>query len=256
MTNSPSELLAHLCAAAHGNGTLADALIVAAHPDDEVIGASALLPRLRARVDAPTVIHTTDGAPRDMDDALRAGFTTREDYAAARRHELDRALALAQIDGAATLTLSHTDKEASLALVELTGELMSLFRDTRAEFIITHPYEGGHPDHDATAFAVSAATRLLAREGSHAPVIFEFTSYHAHADGLRRATFLGHDDVAACEVCEVILTPAARDLKRRMFDCFVSQSFVLADFEIERERYRIAPRYDFTRAPHADGLHY
>lgn len=256
MTDSPSELLARLCAAARGEGSLADAMIVAAHPDDEVIGASVLLPRLRPRAGVPAILHTTDGAPRDMGDALRAGFTTREDYSAARRRELCDALALAGLNESHIRILPHTDKEASLALVKLTHELADLFRSARPALVVTHPYEGGHPDHDATAFAVRAAARLLALESSYAPVIFEFTSYHAHGDHLRRAAFLAHEDVPADAVCEVMLTPAAQNLKRRMFDRFVSQSSVLANFEIERERFRIAPRYDFTRAPHAGGLHY
>ena len=44
-----------------------------------------------------------------------------------------------------------------------------------AEQVITHPYEGGHPDHDACAFAARAAVRHSANKAK----LMEFTSYHA-----------------------------------------------------------------------------
>src|SRR5687768_18016133 len=82
-------------------------LIVSPHPDDEVIGAGARLPHLSGA----TVVQVTDGSPRDLRDAGANGFSTREDYAAARREELQAALGLAgQIE---TIHLEVPDQEAS-----------------------------------------------------------------------------------------------------------------------------------------------
>jgi len=67
-----------------GSGPAPSVLIVAAHPDDEVIGASRLLtslPQVR-------LLHLTDGAPRNLCDAHAAGFASWQDYARARRAEL------------------------------------------------------------------------------------------------------------------------------------------------------------------------
>jgi hypothetical protein len=41
-----------------------------------------------------------------------------------------------------------------------------------------------------------------------------------------------------------------------MFECFSSQAKVLRGFDIAVERFRRAPRYDFTRPPHEGPLHY
>src|SRR2546423_9150234 len=70
-------------------------IVVAAHPDDEVIGAGARL----AATPGAVVVHVTDGAPRDLADAQALGFASRDDYAAARRREGEAALGLAGVDG-------------------------------------------------------------------------------------------------------------------------------------------------------------
>jgi LmbE family N-acetylglucosaminyl deacetylase len=63
-------------------------VLVVAHPDDETLGCGALL----ARFADLTIIHVTDGAPRRGDDAARAGFSSPDAYAEARRRELREAL--------------------------------------------------------------------------------------------------------------------------------------------------------------------
>ncbi|MEO5568891.1 MAG: hypothetical protein ABIR92_10385, partial [Gemmatimonadaceae bacterium] len=56
--------------------------------------------------------------------------------------------------------------------------------------MLTHPYEGGHSDHDSTAFAVHLATGMLLREGRRAPIILELTSYHNYGGARRLFSFL------------------------------------------------------------------
>src|SRR3954469_18766827 len=55
--------------------------VVVAHPDDEAIGAGAVLRGFRD----VTIVHVTDGAPRDDGYAGSKGFASRAEYAAARR---------------------------------------------------------------------------------------------------------------------------------------------------------------------------
>ena len=56
----------------------ADMMLVVAHPDDETIGFGGHLRRLRRL----TIVHVTDGAPRDLRDAGRCGFASADAYAA------------------------------------------------------------------------------------------------------------------------------------------------------------------------------
>jgi len=222
----------------------APALIVAAHQDDEVIGTGSLLPCFSD----PRIVHVTDGAPRNEADAHAAGCGSREHYARLRRAELLSALQLAGIDGARALELCFIDQEAMLHLADIAVRVAELVRQYRPACVFTHPYEGGHPDHDATAFAVHAACSMV----DDPPTIIEFTSYHGAEGAMVTGQFLPNGG----EITEISLTDSARQLKRKMFDCYATQQHMLIHFDIAAERFRAAPGYDFTRPPHGGMLLY
>jgi N-acetylglucosamine malate deacetylase 2 len=219
-------------------------LVVAAHPDDETIGAGGLLCRARD----PWVVHVTDGVPHDP--RLRFGPLGHdaEAYGRARRAELEGALDLAGVPASSRLRIGLVDQEVALSLDEAMRALRAAFERVAPVWIVTHPYEGGHPDHDATAFACRAA---LATCGLDA-LLVEMTSYHARGGRLVAGEFLGERG----PVVTVEHDAALRDRKRAMLDCHVSQREVLAPFGVERERFRMAPHYRFDAPPHAGILHY
>lgn len=220
-------------------------VIVAAHPDDETIGLGGQLLHLKNL----RIIHVTDGAPGNGRDAAGRGFRSRDDYALARRMELIQALAIAGIGPDGATCLGFVDQDASLHLVEVVRALRKIFDETAADIVFTHPYEGGHPDHDATSFAVHAAARQCA---SH-PRIIEFTSYHRNGDAMISGCFLPS---IGSKVRTLHLSPDQRRRKRRMFACFSSQQDMLKLFRDDVERFRLAPDYDFTLPPHPGPLHY
>lgn len=255
-----SELIARFCAPAGDARPAPRTLFVVAHPDDEAVGAGARLPRLG---DAAVFAHVTDGAPRDLYDATRYGFASREAYAEARRGELAAGLALAGIPDPQRQTreLGVVDQEATANLVALARQIADLIAELRPEIVLTHPYEGGHPDHDATAFAVHAALRLLEKEGATPPLFIEATSYHNGPGGIVVSEFLpsnvgdGHEN-ATPPVTTLTLSERERDFKRRLLACFPTQQETLGLFPASVERFRPAPRYDFARPPHLGALFY
>jgi LmbE family N-acetylglucosaminyl deacetylase len=223
--------------------------LLAAHPDDEVVGAGAQLPLLTGL----TLLHLTDGAPRDPADACAAGFADGAAYAAARRRELAAALAAAGI-APPRHRLGLTDQEVARELAPLARRLAALLDVLRSEILLTHPYEGGHPDHDAAAFAAAAATRLLRQAGRPAPAIIEMACYHrAPQGGMQTGDFLAGSGGRATTIA---LRPAEVAAKRRLLGCFPSQSGVLAAFGLRQERFRPAPPYDFRRPPQDGPLLY
>jgi LmbE family N-acetylglucosaminyl deacetylase len=224
-------------------------VVIVAHPDDEAIGAGA---RLRDLPDV-TIIYVTDGAPRDPEYALRKGYATREAYAKSRQEELLGALAVVGISPEATRCLDVVDGEAADRLVEVTYRLAELLDELRPDVVLTHPYEGGHTDHDATAFAVHLACGILRRDAVPAPIVLELTSYHFFEGRRRTGEFLPYYGL---EERTIELEASTQALKQEMYDQFASQAECLTGFGVEREKFRAAPRYVFTAPPHGGPLLY
>ena len=221
--------------------------VIVAHPDDEVIGAGGLISRLQN----VTVLHVTDGVPGNGHIA-EAGFALRSEYAKARRNECRSALALANVSEDRIIDLGIVDHQASHYLADLTRKVASFLQQTAPDVVLTHPFEGGHPDHDATAFATHAALRLLLRSGFQTPTVFEI-ALHPGRGGKRVLDFLPSD---ATEVTTLMLDKKARDLKRRMFECFQTQAEVLQKNPVGPERFRRPPQYDFASPPNVTNSTY
>jgi LmbE family N-acetylglucosaminyl deacetylase len=210
-------------------------MVIVAHPDDEVIGAGARMPDLRST----SFVHVTNGAK------AHSG----PDYAARRGSELIAALKIAGLSSRQLRPIGWPDQALSRSLVDLTRRISSIIAAERPDAVLTHPYEGGHPDHDATAFAVHAACRAMPAP----PPIIEMAFYHQGAHGIRTGEFLDDHDAAHVTLP---LSSRERELKRRLLNCFVSQAETLGYFSIDVERFRVAPWYDFTQPPHVGRLFY
>lgn len=216
--------------------------IIVAHPDDEVIGAGGQLHRWPNAY----FIHITNGSPSTLDDAFAAGCRTREEYARLRRSEFQRVLRYLNLPPTRAITLNFGDQETAFHLNELAEKLRALLRDLSPDLLLTHPFEGGHPDHDATSFAVHAAN------DRQIPLI-EFAGYHNAAGYFRAGEFLSE---FSTEEVGRDLTPFERLQKEALFNYYTSQLGTLSLFGRTHERFRIAPEYDFCRAPHTGLLYY
>ena len=245
-------------------------VIVAAHPDDETIGLGAQLYHLEDAL----LVHVTDGAPRDGGDAAAYRFATLADYAAARRAELTAALAAGGAEKIRTLCLGIVDQEAMHHLASLAHRFSEILEREKPQAVITHAYEGGHPDHDAAAFAVHAACRLMANP----PLILEMALYHRRDGQLVSGEFLptaSRRSPGPADPPAQLLTNGSRPSpgsrvpcatialngeefrrKQQMIDCFTTQRWLLMQLDSGVERLRIAPDYEFRSAPHPGELHY
>jgi LmbE family N-acetylglucosaminyl deacetylase len=226
-------------------------LCVAAHPGDETIGVGAWL----ARVRDVHIVHVTDGAPRDARHRTRPELS-READARTLRAEMRDALAVARMAPWRATCLGAAGLEAIDSVVALAPELARIIRDIAPKAIVTHAYEGGHPDHDATALLTYAACVLAKLRRT--PGMFEMTSWRCRGVRTPTQSFLT-PNLAAPRVD----TPHTRRLsceerarKRAMLDCFASRRAELAFVPVHVERIRFAQPYAFDSAPHTGPLPY
>jgi LmbE family N-acetylglucosaminyl deacetylase len=220
-------------------------VLLVAHPDDEVLGVGGQLEWLAA---ALHVVHLTPGVPITLDPEQRAIHPSAEAYGACRQSELDSVLSRAGIRKERRHRLGGADQGCARMLSGLTCELRDLLRRLTPDVLLTHPYEGGHPDHDAAAFVAQAACRLLARP----PTRLEFTSYHGRDGQFECAAFLPDQD----QGIPAYLDDVQRRFKRALLAEYVSQQRTLAQFTPDAERFRPAPEYDFSKPPHRPPVHY
>lgn len=240
--STPAPLLSLL----EGTGPIAlPTALVAVHPDDECIAMAGVM----ARFTRLTLIHVTDGAPDHPE--IWDSFGSRDAMAQQRAEELTASLQAAQ---------AHPVERAAYGLVDgevldgLDGLVDRLARDLGAiEAVVTHPYEGGHIDHDACALAVHLACARLREAGRRPPDRFEFAGYHARRGRVRSGEFWPD---GACR--EVVVRLDAAGLRRRdaAFACHASQEGNLQFFFLDRELFREAPAYDFREPPPPGGTLY
>lgn len=225
-----------------------DVAIIVAHPDDETVGCGAQLHRL----DKVTVVVVTDGAPRDGSDAQANGYGSTAAYAAARAHELCTALAIANVPKSRVIKLGFSDQTAALHLAALARAIDSLITSRDIKVALTHAFEGGHPDHDATALAVHAVAALKRRR-RQALTVIEMPFYHAENEGWATQRFSDHPDRPAIAIR---LNATERKCKRHMLAAHKTQTTTLSFFNAEFEYFRPAPAYDFLSLPNDGQLLY
>jgi LmbE family N-acetylglucosaminyl deacetylase len=217
-------------------------MVVVAHPDDESVSCAALLRRMAEK----RLVFCTDGAPHDAKFWQR--FGSRNDYRDLRRRE---ALAAMRIIGAKESDfLDFPDQELFRNLDSALARLDAVADEFKPDALLTHAYEGGHPDHDACAFLVS----LLA-EKSQVPA-WEMPLYH-RADGDRALQqFIAREGIKKSDVLEIDPTPDEVRRKRAMIEAYGSQGDIIHHFGAGKELFRRQPAYDFTRPPHPGMLNY
>ena len=192
-------------------------------------------------LDPVAIAIATDGAPRDPWFAHAAGCADPAAYGQLRRRELQAALAAGGVPLDRARFWGFVDQDAVRHLRELEEAVRALLVEHRPEVVLTHPYEGGHPDHDAVAFAVHAAAGAM--PAPLRPALLEMAYYH---DG---AAARSGEASPATPAARIVLDGPGLARKHAMVGCYRSQERVLSRFPLNVERVRLAPDYDFTTAP-------
>jgi LmbE family N-acetylglucosaminyl deacetylase len=212
-------------------------LVIVAHPDDEAVGCGILLQRMRS----PSVAFMTDGAPADR--YFWDAYKSRQNYSTVRRRESQ--MALAQLGFVKVGRFDEPDQELYRNLAEAREWLALAVEQDRPGAILTHAYEGGHPDHDACSFLGAVIGRTF-----DIPV-WEMPLYRLINERLVRQRFVDCDDNVT-----IVATQDERNRKQKMISSYRSQLEFLTEFQTVAEDYRPQPEHDFLQPPHEGILNY
>jgi LmbE family N-acetylglucosaminyl deacetylase len=141
--------------------------------------------------------------------------------------------------------LNIADQELYRNLHSAIGQVAEIARAADLTSIVTHAYEGGHPDHDSCSFIAAVAGRRL-----EIPV-WEMPLYHRAGGNINRQRFVAGD-------AELVLTPTDTEYarKKKMAAQYASQGDVIRAFPEREERFRRQPIYNYAHPPHTGQLNY
>jgi len=210
-------------------------LVLAAHPDDETLGAGGILASCAAdgRV---AVLILTDGVPVDPTHFAVSGRWSPDAYRQLRRHESLRALSALGLDARFVFFGCIPDQQLAWHLKAGWNVLLSVVRQFRPQVLLAPAFEGGHPDHDAANFL---ASRLQTSEG---PDVWEYPLYTVRDGQPCHLRFRDLDStVLNCELDAELQTR-----KTAALSCYASQAATLAGLgSVASETIRPLPAHAY-----------
>lgn len=214
-------------------------LILAPHPDDEVVACGIAALRARAAGAAVSVLYLTTGVPERA--ALwpwrRAGHAARVER---RRHEATKAAALLDVTPVGFLDIPSRRLRAQLD--RAAASVADALAATAADALWVPAFEGGHQDHDAAnALAASMAARLT---------IWEFAAYNFARGRINANRFA---DERGGEIA-IAATAAEARRKRDALRCYASERGNLRHIGAAGECCRKLPAHAYGAPPHPGRL--
>jgi N-acetylglucosamine malate deacetylase 2 len=147
------------------------------------------------------------------------------------------------------VSLGYALQETPAHLMQLTRSVAAIFRRLRPDIVLTHAYEGGDCDRDAAAFAVHHAARDLQKR----PILVEMTSWMGTGEVRSLGEFLHKPGV--CE--RISRLTDGEQLRKKVLVALVPELRSRGpEPDLQAERFRMAPVYDFTRPPHSEKVGY
>ncbi|MCP5373229.1 MAG: PIG-L family deacetylase [Hyphomicrobiales bacterium] len=216
-------------------------LLLAPHPDDEVVGCAAAALRAGDAGARVLVLYLTTGLP-DM--ATQPPWRRRGHAGRVNRRSAE-AWSAAELLGLRPVAfLRHPSRSLRRHLDPVRAAVARALRDHAVDVLWAPAYEGGHADHD-TANAVAATF------AGDLPV-FEFAAYNNAGGRTNSQSF------PVLTGAETVLTLDARerDLKRRALALYRSERRNLSYVQTAREMLRPLAGHDYARRPHPGPLFY
>jgi len=217
-------------------------LILAPHPDDEVVACHAAIGRAKAEGAEVRVLFLTHGcvSRETMWPWARAGYDA---AVARRRREAEAVLSALGLEAA-----GWSERPARTLwrdLAETEAEIRVAVQRFDVDQLWTPAFEGGNADHDG-------ASALAARFAADGLSVLEFAEYNLAGGKVRSHAFPALRGTERT----LTLTPAEQIAKRQALAAYASERGNLGYVALEREMFRPLAPYDYAAPPHAGKLWY
>ncbi|MBT3720945.1 PIG-L family deacetylase [archaeon] len=214
-------------------------LIIGAHPDDVEFSTGRLM--LKRKGENTHVVILTDGRKGQVNDIE----ISEKKYAIIRIKESIRALQKLGIKNENRYFLGYRDQELTFQSLAI-NKIKKIIQKIQPDYILVHPYEGAHPDHDAA----HVFTYIAAKKAKYSlNNIIEYSSYNHFGGKYNLQEFIPK------ETREIILNPTKKEQTKwsTIMREFKSQK-TLQKIEIPKskfEKYRKLPNYNYTKLPYS-----
>lgn len=206
-------------------------LLLAPHPDDELVGAAIALARARARGVAVSVLFLTTGVPQERWPWERDAYAERVHR---RRRESEKVAERLGFDIEGVLEIP------SRRLIDHLDGLRAVLSKLKADQLWVPAYEGAHQDHDA-ANAVGFSLRSQFE-------VIEFAEYNFEGGRINTNRFPdGGGEILS-------LTREEAVLKRELLGFYESERGNLDYVSCHQECLRPLAPYDYSKPAHAGKL--
>lgn len=204
-------------------------VIVAAHPDDESLGAGGLIAMAVAMGVPTSLLVATVGEGSHPASPTHSPAT----LARLRRRELATAAAVLGLAESAVTTMAIPDGRVAGHPDEITAAIVDLVGDGRDTLLVAPYRADGHPDHEAMGRCAAAAAH---RTGA---MLAEYPIWLWHA---------GHSrDMPWDRLVRLPIAPTAQEAKRAALTCHASQVRPLSDQPGDETILTAAMLEHFTR---------
>jgi LmbE family N-acetylglucosaminyl deacetylase len=194
-----------------------DILVIAAHPDDEVLGLGTTLYRHRRAGEPVAVVYVTNGSGGEGA-SWKYRRNISQHISQIRYEESIKALSFIGIPEKSIHCLGFPDSGTHRYLKEIARDVLLIINETKPKMIYVHCIEGGHLDHDVVSFVVRSVCSKLGYSN-----VYEWAEYNRLQPlGERKITFSASKPNKHAEVT-VDISSREFEMKRRMLACHHSQ---------------------------------
>ena len=210
-------------------------LILAPHPDDEVVGCAAAIVRAKRAGARVAAFYLTDGVPPP--EAMWPWERRKREGRVARRwREAEAAAARLGLVMAARQDVPSRRLKTHIA--ETRGRLLTLIEREKTDCLWTPAYEGGHQDHDVANFIASMVRPRVE--------VWEYSEYNFAGGHVRSQDF---PEVRGGERT-LTLDAAEQAEKRALLALYRSERANHGYVRVECEAFRPLAAYDYGMPPH------